>query len=130
MPDSTRKSDEELKALLEQWSTATPGRDEEAYGIPWYEYQLKNSIKLSETGYKNGLVKCLTLIAASRNSLCDIILDLQASRERERELVEALKEAESMWDDSEFLGGAEDDDNPAKSWRAALARAEAKEKQP
>lgn len=64
---------------------------------------------------------------AMRDVCTSALLELQARRKQDAiavEMLGALKQASSMWDDSEFLGGAQDDDNPAKSWRLAIQRAE------
>ncbi len=167
MPDSTRLTDEELNALLELEERATPGpwlcasTVSDAGG--WWGTVPDNAPETvvlagepqgsTETPYAvcctndDGIateneVHDAALIAASRNSIRDIILDLQASREREKELVEALKELLYQVNNIEVLGEwsaldmnrssgkklrAEVDATVTKS-REALARAEAKEK--
>ncbi len=143
MPDSTRKTDEELKSLLELEAKALPspwavfdsatnslgvGRDEE--DEPYVSECIEESSDEPTQANRDNFA----LIAAFRNSLRDIILDLQASRERERELVEALKEAHCWmvgWNEGNPATHGAKCATSSEAHRtviSALARAEAKEK--
>ncbi len=139
MPDSTRKTDEELKSLLEleanasgpRWACSDRGDGSGSIQVDPYDV---NGISILDDGrcpfmrgevrYEDGL-----LAVASRNSLRDIILDLQASRERERGLVETLKEMCSRHPRGEYEQSPYDA-GYSRGLADALARAEAKEKQP
>ncbi len=147
MPDRTRKTDEELKALLELEAKALPapwavfdsainslgvGRDEE--DEPYVAECIEESSDEPTQANRDNFA----IIAASRNSIRDIILDLQASRERERELVEALKETFEFFQGPNACGDFTCTCCEVKFCgicalrgknAAVLARAEAKEKQ-
>ncbi len=141
MTDSTRKTDEELKVLLELEANATPGD----WSIPHFcTHEVNCDCRFVLCDSRMGAVCTITasdegddppleearangaLIAKSRNSLRSLILDLQASRETQRELVEALERI--FLNDKCPLGQGCDCSQCIA--RAVLARAEAKEKQP
>ncbi len=138
-----RRTDEELKALLLLSNKATPGPHQARF-----IYRMIRAVRLHATTLGLMLQPDDTrdwadaeLWAESANALSDIILDLQASRERERELVEALKVAEQRF--RTLAMGTADGEWPDKSAARAthdiarmgeddcrVARAEAKEEQP
>ncbi len=122
MPDSTRKTDEELKALWALKERATP--------TPWEKGRAGNTNIVHFDGDDIrgvGIIPFgdnLRYVIAAANALPDIILDLQASRERELELVEALKEIERNLCAGSLLTLTE----IRNIAREVLARAEAEEK--